>query len=85
MQQYAEDAVREHVTETLQPAFLKKEKEVLCSFSRLVSEEEIKGIMERSKRQSERYLKLKQANVPAAQINKIQHPCSNASVDGKTM
>ncbi len=72
MQQYAEDAVREHVTETLQPAFFKeKKKKSYAPFSRLVSEEEIKGIMERSKRQSERYLKLKQANVPAAQINKI--------------
>jgi penicillin-binding protein 1A len=76
MQQYAEEAVREHVGETLQPAFFKEKKgRSYAPFSRILSQEEIDAIMFRSMQQTDRYRGLKKAEASEAEIRKeFQQP-----------
>lgn len=70
MQTYAEEAVTEHVSGYLQTAFFKeKRKKSYAPFSRDLTKSEIKDILERSKRQSERYIKMKRAKFTKAQID----------------
>ncbi len=72
MQRYAEEAVEEHIGNDLQNKFFQEKKgKSYAPFSRLVSKEEINSIMLKAKRQSDRYLKLKRANVSSAQIDRI--------------
>jgi penicillin-binding protein 1A len=76
MQQYAEEAVREHVGETLQPAFFKEKKgRSYAPFSRILSQEEINTIMSRSMQQTDRYRGLKKAGASEAEIREeFQQP-----------
>jgi penicillin-binding protein 1A len=76
MQQYAEEAVREHIGETLQPAFFKEKKgSSYAPFSRTLSQDEIDGILLRSMQQTDRYRGLKKAGVNEAEIRKeFQQP-----------
>ena len=70
MQKYAEEAVSEHVSGYLQTAFFKeKRKKSYAPFSRDLTKSEINDILERSKRQSERYIKMKRNNFTKAQID----------------
>ena len=70
MQKYAEEAVSEHVSGYLQTAFFKeKRKKSYAPFSKDLTKSEIKDILERSKRQSERYIKMKRNNFTKAQID----------------
>ncbi|MCQ2369592.1 MAG: transglycosylase domain-containing protein [Paludibacteraceae bacterium] len=70
MQKYAEEAVSEHVSDYLQKAFFKdKRKKSYAPFSRDITPEERNGIMERSKRQSERYMNHKRAGMSKAEID----------------
>lgn len=70
MQKYAEEAVEEHVSGYLQTAFFKeKRKKSYAPFSRDLTRAEIKNILERSKRQSERYIKMRRAKFTKAQID----------------
>ena len=70
MQKYAEEAVSEHVSGYLQTAFFKeKRKKSYAPFSKDLTKAEINDILERSKRQSERYIKMKRNNFTKAQID----------------
>ena len=72
MQTYAEEAVKEHVSEYLQTAFFKeKRKKSYAPFSRDLTQAEIKDILERTKRQSERYIKMKRAGLSTKEIDKV--------------
>ena len=70
MQKYAEEAVSEHVSGYLQTAFFKeKRKKSYAPFSKDLTKTEINDILERSKRQSERYIKMKRNHFTKAQID----------------
>ncbi len=70
MQRYAEEAVSEHVTGYLQPRFFKEKKnKSYAPFSRDLTKEERQEILERSKRQSERYIKHKKAGMTKQEID----------------
>lgn len=70
MQRYAEEAVSEHVTGYLQPKFFKEKKnKSYAPFSRDLTKEERQEILERSKRQSERYIKHKKAGMTKQEID----------------
>ena len=71
MQKYAEEAVDEHITNYLQKEFFKECKSKRSApFSWKVTQAEIKDILNRTKRQSERYLKMKKAGATTQQIDK---------------
>ncbi len=59
MQRYAEEAVEEHMKEIQATFFKEKRKRSYAPFARNVSANEINDIMNRSMKQSERYLKMK--------------------------
>jgi Membrane carboxypeptidase/penicillin-binding protein len=68
MQTYAENAVKEHI-ETLQKTFFKEKKgRSYAPYSRHLKTAEIDKILERSMRQSDRYLSMKKAGVSAQDI-----------------
>ena len=71
MQRYAEEAVVEHVGGTLQPLFFKEKagrKRGPFTNSTNVKDEDIRDIMERSMRQSERYRRSKQNGMSESDI-----------------
>ncbi len=71
MQKYAEDAVREHLSQDLQPLFDKeKVHKVNSPFSNDLTPEEIESTLNRSIQQSERYRQLKKAGMSHTQIRK---------------
>ncbi|MDR1938591.1 MAG: transglycosylase domain-containing protein [Tannerellaceae bacterium] len=71
MQQYAEEAVREHIGQTLQPAFFaEKQGRSYAPFSRDLDQEEINGIMNRAMQQTDRYREMKRAGISEADIKK---------------
>ncbi|MCC8154169.1 MAG: transglycosylase domain-containing protein [Tannerellaceae bacterium] len=64
MQQYAEDAVKEHIGGFLQPAFFReKEGRSYAPFSRNLSEAQVDTIMVRAMRQTDRYRNLKRGGM----------------------
>lgn len=72
MQQYAEEAVREHVGGTLQPAFFKEKKgRSYAPFSRILSQEQVDTILFRSMQQTDRYRGLKKSGMSEGEIRKI--------------
>jgi penicillin-binding protein 1A len=71
MQQYAEEAVREHMTDLQQRFFREKRKKSYAPFSRTLTKEEINGIMTRSMRQTDRYRGLKKEGLSEADILKV--------------
>lgn len=71
MQKYAEEAVREHIGEFLQPKFTKEKKgRSYGPFSRTVSKEDINSIMNRAVRQTDRYRIMKAAGASEKEIDK---------------
>lgn len=71
MQRYAEDAVREHLSQDLQPLFDKeKQHKVNSPFSNDMTPEKIEGALNRSIKQSERYRQLSRAGMNYADIRK---------------
>lgn len=71
MQQYAEEAVREHIGNSLQPTFFKeKDGRSYAPFSRDLKSEEIDDIMTRAMKQTDRYRALNNAGVKSADIVK---------------
>ena len=71
MQKYAEEAVREHLSQDLQPLFDKeKVNKSNPPFSNDMTEEEIEGVLNTSIRQSERYRVLSRAGKKYAEIRK---------------
>lgn len=72
MQRYAEEAVREHLSMDLQPAFdREKSKKINSPFSNDLTAEEIKGVLTRAVKQSQRYKQLKQSGMNYAEIRDI--------------
>lgn len=71
MQQYAEEAVKEHIGDYLQGAFFKEKKgRSYAPFSSDLKKEEINNIMSRAMKQSERYRVLKKAGLSEKEIAK---------------
>ncbi|MDH6304291.1 penicillin-binding protein 1A [Parabacteroides sp. PF5-5] len=71
MQQYAEDAVREHIGQNLQPAFFKEKKgRSYAPFSRILKTEEVDTILFRSMQQTDRYRGMKKGGMSEANIRK---------------
>lgn len=71
MQKYAEDAVTDHLRKVLQPAFFKEKKgRASGPYSRSLTTEEIAASMNRSMRQSERYIKMRHDGASEAEIKK---------------
>lgn len=74
MQRYAEEAVREHLSQELQPLFDKERVHKRNSpFSNDMTPEQINDVLNRSMRQSERYRVLKKAGMKEAEIRKTFH------------
>jgi penicillin-binding protein 1A len=71
MQQYAEEAVKKHMGETLQPLFFKeKSGRKYAPFSRDLTENDINEIMMRAVNQSDRYRTLKKSGLSDREIEK---------------
>ena len=71
MQRYAEEAVHEHVAEYMQPRFFKaKAKKKTAPFTSQLTPEEVKAIMDRAMRQTDRYREMKKAGASEAEIRK---------------
>ena len=77
MQQYAEEAVDEHINRYLQPEFFKELRgKKNAPFSKDVTPEEIQSMLERSKKQSDRYRIMKQAGKTEEEIDvAFKTPC----------
>jgi penicillin-binding protein 1A len=72
MQQYAEDAVKEHLGKNMQPAFFKEKKgRSYAPFAYGTSKKQIDSIMVHSMRLSDRYRMMKKAEVPENEIIKV--------------
>lgn len=69
MQQYAEEAVNEHMQELQEKFFKEKKGRSYAPFSRHLTQEEISSIMTRTKRQSERYWGMKREGATEAEID----------------
>ena len=71
MQKYAEEAVQEHVAEYLQPRFFRaKAKKKTAPFTSELTPEEVKAIMERSMKLTDRYREMKKAGFSESDIRK---------------
>ena len=68
MQRYAEEAVSEHMQDMQQRFFKEKRKKSYAPFSRDLKPDEIKGIMNRSMKQSERYRLMRKAGYSEQEI-----------------
>jgi penicillin-binding protein 1A len=74
MQRYAEDACYEHVVKGLQPEFNKANKlKPNAPYSRNLTPDEVKKILQRNVRQSERYRVMKNEGYSDEEINKAFH------------
>ncbi len=74
MQQYAEEAIYEHMAKFLQPAFFKEQKgRKKAPFAWNLSDEEINQIMTLAIKRSERYKVLKKQGISEGEIMKIFH------------
>lgn len=71
MQKYAEEAVLKHVGNYLQPAFTKENRtKPNAPFTNALTAAEVKGILNRSIRQSERYRTMKELGATESEIQK---------------
>ena len=68
MQQYAEEAVSEHIQYLQNRFFLEKQKSKTAPFSRDLSQQEVDDILNRSMRQTERYRLMKKADKSDSEI-----------------
>ena len=73
MQQYAEEAVSEHMQAQQKSFFKELQKKKNAPFSRSLTQEEIDGIMNRSMRQTDRYRNMKRAGVSTDSILNAFH------------
>lgn len=81
MQKYAEQACYEHVVKFLQPAFEREnKKKSTAPFTSKLTPAEVRKILMRSVRQSERYRVLKEAGATDAEIEKSFHTKTRMSV-----
>jgi penicillin-binding protein 1A len=71
MQLYAEEAVREHIGQTLQPTFLdEKRGRTYAPFSRDLTQQEIDDILVRSMQQTDRFRTMRRAGISEGDIMK---------------
>ena len=71
MQRYAEEAVQEHIAQSLQPRFFKaKAKKPTAPFTNQLTPAEVKAIMDRSMKQTDRYRLMKQGGATEEEIRK---------------
>jgi penicillin-binding protein 1A len=70
MQRYAENAVEGHLKDLQQQFFKEKAKSKTAPFSRNLTAEQVKDIMDRAVQQSDRYRNMKKAGATDAEINK---------------
>lgn len=71
MQRYAEEAVYEHISQNLQPKFFKEKKgRKYAPFSRNTTTQQQQAILERDKKNSERYRLMKKAGASEEEIDK---------------
>ncbi len=71
MQIYAEEAVTEHLSKTLQPQFYREVKHArFAPFTSLYRQEDVDKLLELSKRRSDRYIQLKNDGATQSQIDK---------------
>ena len=71
MQKYAEDAVREHLSESLQPTFFKEKKgRDYAPFSKDLSLGQVDTILMRAMHQTDRYRAMKKSGMKEAEIRK---------------
>ena len=71
MQQYAEDAVKEHLGDYLQPVFFKeKEGSKNAPYARSLPEKRVEELLTKAMKQSERYRLMKEAGASEQQIRK---------------
>jgi penicillin-binding protein 1A len=68
MQQYAEDAVEDHLKELQQTFFKEKKGRSYAPYSRNVNQEEIRKSLERAMKDSDRYRRLKKSGASAEEI-----------------
>ncbi|MDR2388908.1 MAG: transglycosylase domain-containing protein [Tannerellaceae bacterium] len=69
MQRYAEEAVQEHIRQTLQPAFsAEKQGRSYAPFSRDLTPDEVNDVLTRSMQQTDRYREMKRAGISEADI-----------------
>ncbi len=81
MQRYAEEAVTEHLSETLQPEFFKeKQNQANAPYSRKLSADEVNASLTRAMRQSDRYLTMKAGGKSAEEIEKAFHTAVDMKV-----
>lgn len=72
MQQYAEDAVREHFSKDLQPSFFKeKNKRSYAPFSRDLRQGQVDTILMRAMHQTDRYRGMKKSGMKEPEMRKI--------------
>ena len=71
MQQYAEEAVNEHIQDLQKSFFREKRRKSYAPFSKDLSPEEIDGIMNRSMRQTDRYRAFKKQGMSETEIKKV--------------
>ena len=71
MQQYAEDAVKEHLGDYLQPVFFKeKEGSKNAPYARSLSEKRVEELLTKAMKQTERYRLMKEARASEQEIRK---------------
>ena len=81
MQRYAEEAVYEHVAQFLQPRFFAEKKgRNTAPYSDALSTEQVREILKRSMRQSERYVYMKNLGASDAEIRKAFRTPTEMSV-----
>ena len=81
MQEYAEQAVREHIVKYLQPAFDKENRgRKSAPYSGKLSAEQVNNILMRSVRQSERYRIMKEASASEEEIKRSFNTKTEMSV-----
>lgn len=81
MQKYAEQAIDEHVVKYLQPAFdNENRRKPTAPFTNALSPEQVKSILMRSVKQSERYRVMKEAGASEEEINRSFHTLTKMSV-----
>ena len=74
MQEYAEEAVKEHLGDYLQPAFFKElEHKSQAPFTRHLSLDEVKSIMDKAVKQTDRYREMQAAGTSEKEIIKAFH------------
>jgi len=71
MQKYAEEAVQEHIQSLQKKFFIEKKGRSYAPFSRLLSKEQIAAAMNKSMRQSDRYILMKKSGSTEYQIQQV--------------